>query len=263
MNKFLLFTVLLLLFSGLCSAQDDMDKLEYFDKKISLGFNFGNGFPILDYGSASASKMPLGKFTGQDTNRLNAYAKTGFHYEVYASYELFRPVSIMLEVAGDKNSCDMNTLNVQYASYFPQNTVSIYVSPEYYSTQFLAGPKISFQISKYTTIECKALAGYSIVSVPTTTFYNVKDTTVYNYPKGSGFGYTIGVGVKYVTLDGVVGLHLNVSYAGSLISFPNYTVYYTAGAVNSNNTYNTTKTMSLGIIQVSCGLSFNLLDADR
>jgi hypothetical protein len=153
----------------------------------------------------------------------------------------------------------MNTMNVQYSNYFP--TASLYVNTEFYATQFLAGPKLSFNISKYTSIECIALAGYNTLSVPTTTFYGVKDTTVYNFPTGTGFGYKIGAGVKYVTLDGVVGLHINLSYAGSLISFPNYTVYYSAGAVN--NTYNVNKTTSLGIIQISCGLSFNLLDVDQ
>lgn len=255
-------TFLLLLsffvFAGFCRAQKSNDSTGYSVGRFSFGFNVGNGYPLRNYANTTTSKLPMSRLTGQDTNTISGYAKPGFHYEVYASYRVFKNISIMLAAGGDKDYYDINTLNIQYSAFFPPNAVSAYTGYEYYVTQFLVGPKLNFPLSRYCSVECKALAGLTTIQNPNLVFYNVKDTTVYSYPGVSAFGYNLGLGFKYVAAEGYIGLHFSVSYAGAVFKYPNYTVYYSAGAITYNNTYNSSKTMTLGILQVAVGISIEL-----
>lgn len=254
---------LLLIFSsqlaGICLAQDELENdgsMPNYDHKFSFGFNLGRGFALGDYGNASGSALPLSNFNHQDTGRLNGYAKTGFHYEVFASFDFLSHIGIILQVSADKSSYDMNTLNFQYAGLYPSSNVSFYANSEYYVTQFLAGPKFKLPLSDYCSVELKLLAGYTTVSSPVLTFYEAKDTVSYSYPSGTGFGYKIEAGIKYVTGEGHVGLHFNCGYAGSLITYPNYTYYSSSAGKPVNITYNVPKTMSVGLLQVTFGISF-------
>jgi hypothetical protein len=253
-----LFFVSFLLLAYACSAQQGGGTSEYDNRKFSFGFNLGNGYPLNGYGGASTSQLPMSRLTNQDTNRISGYAKPGIHYDIYASYEILNHVSIMLAVDGDKDYYDVNTLNLQYAAYFPPNTVSAFTGYEYFVSQYLAGPKLNLPISEYCSIECRVLAGFTTVDNPNLNFYNAKDTIGYSFPTGKGFGYNIGAGIKYIAAEGYIGLHLMICYGGAVIKYPNYTVYYSSGANIYNNTYNAPKKMILGILQVAVGISLEL-----
>lgn len=240
-----------------CVAQkNDKD-----NKRITFGFSFGKGNPVRDYGNTSPSKLPMSLLTGQDTNRISGYAQLGFHFNVFATYKLARYVHVMLALNGDINSFDDNTLNAQYTPYFPPNQVAVFTQADYTIMQYLIGPKVSLPISKTCSIEFKALAGLTTSNYPPALIYfGVKDTVIYTLGHGKGFGYNLGVGLKYYLdiEDEPLGLgfHVNLSYAGSDIIYPNYTI----SPSNSTTvyTYYVPKHMALGILQLAVGVSLEL-----
>ena len=95
---------------------------------------------------------------------------------------------------------------------------------------------------------------------PGLTFNRLADTVIYSLSTGKGFGYNLGIGFKYnlETDDNFgVGFHLNVSYASSDIRYFNYSV--TTLTPFTTTTYNVPKTMELGILQLTVGVSLALL----
>lgn len=262
MRSRLLIILLVLFLENVCLAQ--YDSTNYEEKKFAFGWNIGNGYPKRDFFSADQSHLPMSKFTGQDTNKINGYALKGFHWDVFVTYKLYRHISIILEVNGDKNSYDFNTLNQQFTTLFPHDSVSVTTTDEYYVTQYLLGTKINLPISEHTSFEFKVLAGITTVSNPNITYSGPSLTQIYSYSDGSGFGYNIGAGVKYsIETEGDLGfaLHMNIGYAGSNIKYPGYglAIFNTSsGNYIGSSSYNISKTMALGILQVTIGATLEL-----
>ncbi len=248
-----------LLFADMLVAQ----KYDNDEMRLSFGFSLGKSQPLLDYGSINQSKLPMGRIftTGQDTDKISGYAQLGFHYNVYVSYKIKGHLHIKIALNGDINSYDLNALSKQYDGLFPPATVSVYTPSEYYIMQYLIGPKYNLPVSKNCSIEFAAIAGLTTNNrPPSLTFNRLLDTVIYSYSAGKGFGYNLGVGFKYNLETGGdfgVGFHLNLSYAGSNIIYPNYSV--TTLTPLATTTYNVPKSMELGILQLTVGVSLALL----
>lgn len=250
--------IVLLLFVNLCMAQDNDGK-----KKFSFGYSYGESFPESTLGKNDQSKLPLSKFSKQDTTQLNGYAKKGVHYDIYMTYRLIRDVSIMVSVYGDQNDYDITTLNTQFIQYYPPNTVAVTTGDNYYIMQYLIGPYITIPIAGDFSFEIKALGGLTSANYPSLTYIGLSEDALYSFPKASGFGYNIGGGIKYRAVKtGYLGLalHLNVNYAVANLNYPNYSItYFTPGNVYiTSYTYNAAKSMPLNILQITFGISLEL-----
>lgn len=153
----------------------------------------------------------------------------------------------------------LSVLNEQYSKYFPPNTTLVYTAVDYYIMQYLIGPQYNLPISKNCSIEFKALAGLTTNNRRPAITYFGNDTLTYYYANGKGFGYKLGLGLKYIlniAEAADIGFHVNLNYAGSTITYPNYNV-----VINTPftvNTYNVQKKMELGILQLSVGVSLGL-----
>ncbi len=259
MKIFLPIILSLLLISKLCYAQDDTaDDGESGPKRFAIGFSVGNGYPMGEYGSISASRLPMSRFNGKDTDRISGYAKPGFHYDIHAACRIIGHLSIMVSFSGDQDSYDMNALNAQYDGAYPPNTVSIYTSQQYYLWQILGGPQFDYPISKVCSIDFHALAGYTGMFCPALTYNGLTDTVTYSYPLGSGFGYSVGAGISYnIATGGALGVafHLNTAYNGAIIKYADYSTLVSNAAATNAYLYNYPKYMNIGLIEVSVGIS--------
>jgi hypothetical protein len=245
------------LLTNFCIAQNSLDD----NKKFSFGYNYGTSFPEGNFGKSDQSKLPMSRFSGQDTNKLNGYAKKGIHYDFYASYKIIRYISIMLSVAGDQNDYDINTLNSQYIQYAPPNTVAVTTGDNYNIVQYLIGPYINIPIINNLSTEIKALAGFTTANYPGLNYLGLPSgELLYTTPNSSAIGYAVGLGLKYTAVKtrGLgLGLHLNVNYAASNITYSRYsiTAYTPANTYINSTTYNYPKSLSLSILQITYGIS--------
>lgn len=253
MKRFILFAITVLIFQrvGLAQSSDD------YAQKFAVGFNYGYSYPVGSFAIADQSKYPMSKLTMQDTNRLGGYAKYGFHYEFYASYRFSTHFGIMVSFSGNDIGYNQNTLNAQYDNYFPPGTVGVSTGDNYYILQYLIGPTVIYPIHNHLSFEGRVLAGYTSTNYPTLAFYGSQETTVLSFPQGSGFGYNIGAGIKYAMDDGLFGVHLNITYAGSNVNFSNYTIAFfdTSNNYLGSSTYNDAKSLSVGLLQVTFGVT--------
>jgi len=250
--------IILSLLVNFCVAQENSD-----NKKLSFGYDYGESFPKGTFSKNDQSKLPLSRFTKQDTSKLNGYALKGVHFDLYVTYKIIRHVSIMASVCGDQNAYAINTLNSQFIQFYPPNTVAVTTGDNYYVVQYLIGPDINIPIIHSFSIELKALAGITTANYPSLTYIGLSPDALYSFPKGNGFGYTIGTGLKYSVGKSkglALALHLNVNYAIANITYPNYSItYYTPGNVYlSSSTYNAIKSMPLNILQVTFGIALEL-----
>jgi len=259
MKRIFILLISFALFANILVAQ----KYDNDEMRLNFGFSFGKSQPLLDYGSIKQTNLPMGRIynTGQDTNRISGYAQLGFHYNVYVSYKIKGHLHIKVALNGDINSYDLNAISNQYQILFPANTVSVYTPSKYYIMQYLIGPKYNLPVSKNCSIEFTALAGLITNNrPPSLTFNRLVDTIIYYYAPGRGFGYNVGVGFKYrlqTNESFAVGFHVNLSYAGSNIIYPNYSL--TTFTPFATTTYNVPKHMELGILQLTLGVSLGLL----
>lgn len=258
MKKTLLLCVQLLLFAGICFAQEEISDDETTPKRFSFGFNLGNAYPLGEFAGISAAKLPMSRGGTGDTNRMSGYARKGFHYDINASCRITGNLNIVVSLAGNQNSFDLNSLNSQYNAPFPPNTVSEYTSQQYYMWQLLMGPEMNFPVSDAFSVQLRALAGITGMFSPDITYSGVLDTITYAYPKGSGFGYSISGGIKYsVSGDGALGVafHLNVGYYGAFIRYPSYSTLVSSAAGANGYIYKVPKYMNVGLIEIGVGIS--------
>lgn len=259
MKGFLLIAVSLYATASVAQNKNDDDK------KFSLGYNYGVSYPESDFGKTNQSKLPMSRLLGKDTTKLSGYAQKGFHYDLYASYRFIPHFSLIIAVYGDQNSYDINTLNSQYISLYPPNTVAVVTGDNYYIVQYLIGPYINIPILKRFSTEIKVLGGFTTANYPSLTYVGLLQDLLYSIPASSGIGYNIGMGFKYMavkTREVQLGLHLDVDYAGSSITYPSYSVteYTPADVYISSATYNVPKTMSINIFQFTYGISLEFLN---
>ncbi len=242
-------------------AQDN----DQYGKRFSFGYNYGSSIAKGAYGMNNTSKLPISRLTKQDTTELNGYAKTGFHYDIYFTYEFIPHLSAMLAVSGDQSNYDINTLATQYYSFFAPNTRLATTGDNYYIVQYLIGPYLNPRIVGNLHFELKVLVGLTTANYPGISYIiepnlQVANYTNYIFQKGSAFGYNIGGGFNYGAVIGPIGLgaHLNLNYEGSTVTYPGYSITnYTGSNVQSSN-YNIPKTMVINILQLTVGLSIEI-----
>jgi hypothetical protein len=248
-----------LLCAKYCIAQNDNDE----NKKFSLGYDYGNSFPMGSFAKATQSTFPKSGLVGQDTTKLNGYGQKGDHFDLYATYKFLRNFGVTLDLYEDQDNYDINTLYYQYISYFRPNTVAVSTGDDYYIIQYLIGPYVNIHIYKNLGIEFKILAGPTTSNYPSLIYFGLVTDLLYTIHEGSGLGYNFGGGIRYtVVKTGIFGLelHFNVNYAGANITYPYYsiTAYTPSYVYLSSSTYNTPKTMSMNMIQATLGVSIEL-----
>jgi hypothetical protein len=283
MKHLILLAVSLSLFANICLAQGNADstkpkpkekffleiKRHKFDsaKRFSIGFNDGYSIPVGEFGKTDETKYPISHLNGHDTNHLGGYGQYGFHYEYYAAYRFMKYLSAMVSIGGSYLSYDIGSLNSQFIQYFAPNTVTVTGGDSYYIIQYLAGPKLNLRLGKGFSFEFKALTGVTSANYPSFTYLGFPSIEIYTFPQSNGFGYNVGGGLKYITAEGFIGIHLNVSYAGSDITFPNYSVaFYTPISHNPalSNIYlgssilDAPKTLDVSLFQVTLGFTAEL-----
>lgn len=246
----------LLFLANFCFAQKPVFK----SKKFIFGYDYGTSIPGSDFAKSDVSKLPMSRFYKQDTNKLNGYAKKGFHYDIYFTYKILRHLGITVAVSGDQDNYNINTLYAQYIPFFPPNTVAVSTGDNYYIVQYLIGPYVNITPVHGLNIELKALCGPTSANYPGLEFFGGPETELYTTQKGSAFGYNAGLGITYMVEEVKeigLGIHLNANYIGANISYPSYSeTYYTPLNVYLNSsTYSIPKTMTMSIIQVTLGVS--------
>jgi len=237
-------------------------------KSLTFGYDYGlNGissFPLGDFAKTTQSTLPKKGLIGPDTNKLNGYAKKGFHYDVYVTYKIKKDLNFIFAIYGDQNNYNADALNTQFLQYYPSATSAVTTGSNYYIVQYVAGPYLDIPLPANFGIEIKAMAGYTTANYPGLFYITLPGTEIYTIQKGSGFGYTFGTGMKYTLpdLDGPVGLgfHININYSASNITYPGYnvTTYDAAGNYVAGYTYHVPKTMAVSILQVTFGVSVEL-----
>jgi hypothetical protein len=247
------------------------------DSKFHFGLNIGYCLPSGDFSSSDISKEPIKKSPSTDSTNISGYAKGGFHFNIYGAYMFNSSIGAMLSIGGSMNSYDIGSFNSNFSIGYPSNaTPPVYtVSGNYFIGQFLVGPYFNFSASDNLKIEFKALIGLTTANYPALSFtynYNsayetISETGSFTVNSTSGFGYNIGAGLEYM-VTGNLGLHFNLCYGGSSISYPSYTRSYSEiiTILNSNTTttpsnstiHNTPMSMSIGLLQLTLGCSFDL-----
>lgn len=295
MKRLILIALSVLFFTNLCHAQGGKDtasgpkrlsfaitsgygpakkKKADSTKRFVFGFNDGYGIPIGNFRKTDQAKYPVSRFNGQDTNHLGGYGQYGFHYEYYVSCKIYRHLFIMLSLGGSDIGFDINTMNTQFMQYFPPNTVALTSGDNYNVIQYLIGPNLYLPLGKNFSIECKALAGITSTNYPSLSFIGMKydslgtqvqQSRIYTFPQGYGFGYNVGLGLRYVMVEGHIGIHVNVNYAGATVNFSSYNIAdYTPPNLkvpaNANiflyaSNYNYQKTLDVSMLQITFGLT--------
>ena len=264
------------------------------ESKLSFGFNAGAGIPMGDYAKHDSTASPIASstvrysaahptgYTANDTTKLNGFAKTGFHFNVYGQYRIAGPIGIKLSIGGTMNSYDAATFSSAYAKIWAENPSNTGVpaptwtsSKNYYIGEYLIGPCLRLPAGAKLKIEAQVLVGLVTGSYPSLNSgtlsvsgpgYSDSYTETYSTVSSvSAFGYNFSAGFEYKVAP-LIGLHLNAGYTGSSFSYANYTVAQTTsqtvfGVTSTNSstqTYNVAKTMSMGILAITLGLSVDL-----
>ena len=183
-------------------------------------------------------------------------------------------------------SYDVATLNsdiaTEYMNYNHSSTGSpTFTSNSYYAGQYLIGPALKLPAGKFN-IEGQILVGMVSTTYPTLTenldqssvsggFTQTETgSSVTTFKSASGFGYNINAGIEDMIAP-LIGLHLNVGYTGSSLSYSGFTTT-TSGTYtetitgfgttttdfSSVRTDNNAKTLSVGLFQVTLGVSVDL-----
>lgn len=223
------------------------------NKKFSLAINIGAAIPMQDFGSTNV-KNSFWDFTSVDSTRLQGFAKTGFHFNITASYRLFNNWGITMLIGNNANAFDINTFS-STIGYPAGNSSTSYSTAEY-----LIGPYFSFPAGNKLFIKVSALAGLVTNSYPPVDI-TLNDTTSIeiNFTAGRGFGYSLGAGIAY-SVSSNVNVLLNIAYTGALIKYNgwtetvSFTGYYPFAISHANDVAN----MPTGIIKPTIGIEFKL-----
>ncbi|HXB11052.1 MAG TPA: outer membrane beta-barrel protein [Bacteroidia bacterium] len=225
------------------------------DKKLTFGVSIGAAIPLSAYGSKNTDTTQAAH--NDSTHRENGYASSGFHFDVTAGYRFTNNIGAMILIGGNMNSFDATT----YSTVNDVKSPATYTSTSYYVGQYLIGPFVSFPAGDKLRIDIRVLVGLMMANTPTgTTTETIGSQTatgVYSGNGGSGFGYQFGAGIRYNFTD-MIGLLVNVDYAGSTLSYTGYSYKQTSPYFNYTVTNTTLKaTMALGLITTAVGVSFS------
>lgn len=225
------------------------------DKKFSLDVNIGVGIPAGDFGNTTQVPLP-----STDTTHVNGLALTGFHFSIAANYLFSSFFGGMIMVGGNLSPFD----EAEWQSLRSTQVIGISTSVNgmFYIGQYLIGPYISVPASPKVKIEVKALLGLVTANYPTLNqtfpYYGTTVVEVKTFNNSYDFGCYFGAGIKYMVTDNI-GINLNAGYMGSDINYPevDLTVAQT-GYPNYSAKSIFPRYMQLGLIQITCGVSFYL-----
>ncbi|HTB30443.1 MAG TPA: outer membrane beta-barrel protein [Bacteroidia bacterium] len=185
------------------------------DPKFNIGVSVGAGMPMGAFGKSANN-------AANDTSHTNGWAKTGFHFDVNASYYFTNNIGGMLMIGGNMNGFNTSA----YISANP-GTPSTFTAGSYYVGSYLLGPTLRIPLSDKFGITARLLFGLMTVkdskqSETWTGAGGTSYTTSSVFNSASTFGYDFGAGVKYGLTDNL-GLALNVDYLGGSPNFTTYT----------------------------------------
>jgi len=226
--------------------------------KLSFGLNVGCGIPGGDFSKNDGTALPIANAKGADTTKYNGFAKTGFHFNIYANYMFSTNVGATIVIGGTMNTFDAATLQTVANTNNTGSPAVVTSSGNYYVGQYLIGPYFAFPLgSDKVSLELKGLVGLVTANYPTIDYAEGLGTGSIAVKSGSGFGYSGVVGLKYMLTD-MFGLHLDVGYLGSSISYSSSTQTQSYAGMSQSYTDPVSKTMSLSLIQVTIGASVDL-----
>ena len=224
--------------------------------KLSFGVSVGAALPMGDFAKHDTAGLSRSSDTTK-TGRGAGWAKTGFHFDVNATYMFSDNIGGELMIGGNMNSFDNATYMTAYGFKSPET----YTNNNWYIGQYLVGPVFSF--GQQLKVNIRVLVGLVTSNGPVSTETNgVSGAGAFSYTAtsnaGSGFGYNFGVGIKY-NFNKNLGLLVNVDYLGSSIMYTGYTTSETFGNTTFNGNHPTIKTaMALGMVNATVGIAYNL-----
>jgi outer membrane protein W len=219
-------------------------------KKFSLGVSFGVAIPLQDFASTNVQNS-FWDFHSPDSVRLQGFAKTGFHFNLTASYLITDNIGVMLSIGGSSNPFDVNAFSTTmgYPSYTSTES--------YYTSEYLIGPYFFLQLSSKFRLKLSAMIGLAANSYPTMDLA-INDTTTYerDINGGSGLAFCFGAGVEYQINDNL-SLLLNVAYTETKISYSGWIESSSNGYyIQTWNHSTDVETMSTGLLKPTLGIDY-------
>jgi len=205
----------------------------------------GNRFT---FGVDGGIAMPAGNFGSTDNSNgtINGFAKSGFHYDIYAGVRLISCLGIMAQYGANNNSFNTAAINTP-----PGGSAS--ASGGYTTSEYLVGPYLSFKLIKIK-IEVKLLAGEVTNKYPTLSFDSYGNSVSDAFQNGSGFGYCAGAKIKYMVAGGMLGIGLGLNYVGSDMNYSGWSQTSVSGGTTQYGSFKT----SVGLIEATLGLSLDI-----
>jgi len=218
------------------------------DKKFSLGFSIGPAIPMRDFGSSNVSGSFWDQYSN-DSTRLQGFAKTGFHFNITASYMFSNEWGIMLTFGSSSMPFDVNT----FSNIIGYPTT---INGGYSVNEYLIGPYISLNLVPKLNLKVSALVGIVDIAYPELSLaVNDTVTETLDFQGGLNFGYSFGAGFEY-NVSSSIGIFLNVAYTGSTITYGGWTQTYSAPGYYpfTISHSNDATTMTTGLLKQTIGI---------
>ena len=176
-------------------ANPDLEPSE--SKPSSLSINIGPSFPVGDF------KKSTGQLDG------SGYAKTGFCTNITYDQKLYKCFGIIALLGGQVNSYSKD--------YQDKQSIN---ATNWYSSEFLIGPRYCFELGEYSVIVPHILFGLSNQSSPQITTIQTNGLSeIYSKNENAfGFGYLAGITLKCNVYKHLL-LLLNADYYATKATF--------------------------------------------
>ncbi len=224
-------------------------------KKFVLGISLGAAIPSGSFASTNV-KNSFWDFNSTDSTHLQGFAKTGFHFNITATYQFTDDFGLTLLLGNSSNPFDINAFSS--AIGYPAGSQS----SNFTTAEYLLGPCFSLPISNKFKFRVSLLAGIVTNNYPTIDVA-LNDTTTYEvtFNGATNFAYSIGAGIIYNVTDNIA-VQLNLNYTGTTITYTGWTGIYTInGGVYSYYPYtsnhpNDVTSMTAGLLKPTFGVEF-------
>jgi hypothetical protein len=141
------------------------------ERKFTLGISLGAAIPSGNFASTNV-KNSFWDFNSADSTHLQGFAKTGFHFNVTATYQFTDDFGLTLLLGNNSNPFDINAFS-SAIGYPASSQTSNYSTAEY-----LIGPCFSLPISSKLKFRVSLLAGIVTSNYPTIDV-TLNDSTTY------------------------------------------------------------------------------------
>lgn len=270
MKRYIILLILPVMFISVSRAQDYIRPNEdtavntqYTNKvqKLFIGFSIGTAIPTKDFASHNVSGS-FWDFNSTDSTRLQGFAKTGFHFDISATYLFTTSFGIIAQFSDNTNNFDLSSFSsVMGYPAFANTTL-------YRTKEYLAGPYFSYTATPKLNLDAALLVGLVHNSYPTLTL-KLNDTLDYTRELDNSknvFGFCISAGMSY-NLTTRVYLTINIAYTQATLLYPTWTEtaqylsthpasYYYKPITFYHNTDETF--MKAGIFKPTIGIEFLL-----